>query len=176
VDSTSAAASSNTGYKWSFASNRSKVDKTALEAIRHDVAATTNANKFAEEDAGAGPSTSSSSRPRVAGPTLPSASDRVFYGEEQKEHDDRERSSKRKRERAEEKERIEDLVGPKETGREGMLEKKKVRREADSKFRDKEGDLDFGDDVLMGGGDSFKARLVNSPVNRFRISDAICLF
>ena len=43
-----------------------------------------------------------------------------------------------------------------------MLEKKRMRRENDKTFRDAKDDSfgDYDDNTLMGGGDSFKARLV----------------
>lgn len=51
------------------------------------------------------------------------------------------------------------MVGPKEVGREGMLEKKRVKREGDREFREK-GDDGFEADekTLLGGGDSFRDR------------------
>ena len=55
-------------------------------------------------------------------------------------------------------------MGPREVGREGVLEKKRARREADRAFReDKEGggagwEVDEG--TLMGGGDSFRDQCV----------------
>ena len=66
----------------------------------------------------------------------------------------------RKRGRQEEKDRIEDMHGPKEQGREGMLEKKKARREADRSAKDAKDDAfgDYDESTLMGGGDSFQAR------------------
>jgi len=66
---------------------------------------------------------------------------------------------KRKREKLEDKERVEDLVGPKEVGREGMLEKKRAKRETDKAFQETRDDagLEVSEDVLMGGG-SFKER------------------
>ena len=70
-----------------------------------------------------------------------------------------ERDYQRKRERKEAKERLEDLVGPKEMGRAGQLEKKKAQREANRAYREK-GDegLELDDATLMGGGDSFQAQ------------------
>ena len=64
--------------------------------------------------------------------------------------------------RDEDKERIEDMVGPKESGRQGMLEKKKVQREGDRAFREAKDDsfAEIDDSTLMGGGDSFQARYV----------------
>ena len=96
------------------------------------------------------------------GPTLPSASDLVLARESAAEYDSAERSYKRKREKAEAKERIEDMVGPKEVGREAMLEKKRARREGDRSFRERgdEGFAETDEGTLMGGGDSFKERFV----------------
>jgi hypothetical protein len=68
---------------------------------------------------------------------------------------------KRKRERAEAKERVEDMVGPKEVGREGALEKKRARRESDRAFRDGGDDgFEADESVLLGGGDSFREQCV----------------
>lgn len=53
------------------------------------------------------------------------------------EHQALERELKRKQGRAEVKERLEDVVGPKKVGRGGMLEKKRTRRESDRVFREK---------------------------------------
>lgn len=67
---------------------------------------------------------------------------------------------KRKRERAEDEDRVEDMVGPKEIGKAGMLEKKRVKRENDKAFREKgdDGFMVADEKTLMGGGDSFKER------------------
>ncbi len=98
-------------------------------------------------------------RPRVAGPTMPSAGDWTVHEEEQKELDSRQRNYVRKRDREEDRERVDDLVGPREIGRDGALEKKRLKREADRQIRDKEDvGLELGDDALYGGGDSFQRR------------------
>jgi len=70
--------------------------------------------------------------------------------------------AKRKREKGEDKERVEDAVGPKEVGREGMLEKKRMARESNKAFREakEDGGLEVSENVLMGGGGSFKERYV----------------
>jgi len=70
---------------------------------------------------------------------------------------DAERKNDRKRARVEALERVEDTV----VGRDGMLEKKRTRREADRSFRDR-GDDGFEADerTLLGGGDSFKEHCV----------------
>jgi hypothetical protein len=84
--------------------------------------------------------------------------------EETEDLEREERAYKRKRDKMEAKERVEDMVGPKEVGREGMLEKKRAKREADRNFREK-GDegLEADEGTLMGGGDSFQAQLSCFP-------------
>jgi len=64
------------------------------------------------------------------------------------------------------------MVGPKEVGREGMLEKKRVQREGDRAFREK-GDegLELDESTLMGGGDSFKERIARRDAARKRFED-----
>jgi hypothetical protein len=53
------------------------------------------------------------------------------------------------------------MVGPREVGKEGMLEKKRARREADKSFREKGDDgLEADETTLLGGGDSFKQQYV----------------
>lgn len=91
---------------------------------------------------------------------LPSHADRVLAQEEAEERRASELQRKRKRERAEDKDRLEDMVGPKEIGKAGMLEKKRVKRESDKAFREKgdDGFVEADDSTLMGGGDSFKER------------------
>jgi len=92
------------------------------------------------------------------GPAMPSASDLTYANELKSEQRDEERTYKHKRNKMETKERIEEMVGPKPVGREGMLEKKQLRREGDRAFREK-GDegLEVDESTLMGGGDNFKA-------------------
>lgn len=99
---------------------------------------------------------------RVLGPTLPSSADLTLSREAASEYESAERSYKRKRDRLEAKERVEDMVGPKEVGREGMLEKKRVKREGDRAFREKgdDGFVEADEKTLLGGGDSFKERCV----------------
>ena len=94
------------------------------------------------------------------GPTLPSRADRVLAEEEAEERRVAESQRKRKRERAEDKDRLEDMVGPKEIGKAGMLEKKRAKRESDKSFREKgdDGFMETDENTLMGGGDSFKQR------------------
>ena len=122
------------------------------------------ATRAAEPETAPGASSSSGSRKgKLQGPTLPSRDDIVLAREEAEEYRAAEKNFKRKRDRAEDKSRIEDMVGPKEQGREGMLEKKRVKRENDRSFRDAKDDPlgEFDESTLMGGGDSFQAQYVS---------------
>ncbi|KAH6911124.1 hypothetical protein BKA70DRAFT_1460245 [Coprinopsis sp. MPI-PUGE-AT-0042] len=135
-------ATANTSYKWSFAAKGNRADNEALKNARAEVGAATY------------------------GPTLPSAADLTMAAELDKEQEAELRAYKRKREKMEAKERVEDMVGPKPVGREAMLEKKRARRENDKAFREK-GDegLEVDEDTLLGGGDSFP-----SSVNSLRLA------
>lgn len=149
-------AASSTAYKWAFVSG-DRVSEKDIRGARDAVKEATNAAMPA------------SSRP-VQGPALPdtadgpskSAVDRQYDRELLEERQQRERQGSRKRARQEEADRIEDMVGPKAVGREGMQEKKRARRENDRAFREKDTELDIDADDLMGG-DSFKARQVMKP-------------
>lgn len=96
----------------------------------------------------------------MLGPSLPSHADRVLAEEDAEERRSAELQRKRKRERTEDKDRVEDMIGPKEIGKAGMLEKKRVKRENDKAFREKgdDGFVEADDKTLMGGGDSFRER------------------
>ena len=158
INSASIPASINTAYKWSFASKKTRADDDALRNVREDVgAATYGQDPIPSVSHGEG----SSSRPggRIQGPAMPPGFDLTLAREQAAEHRDEERAHKRKRDKMESKERIEEMVGPKPVGREGMLEKKKLKRENDRDFREK-GDegLEIDEKTLMGGGDSFKAQ------------------
>ncbi|PBK76364.1 hypothetical protein ARMSODRAFT_874877 [Armillaria solidipes] len=158
VDSSSIPATSQTSYKWSFAS---KSDGEALRAARESVGAATQSRPLTESSAG-----------RVQGPTLPSPADLVLAREMDAEYRDEERKHKRKRERAEDKERIEDMVGPREVGREGMLEKKRARRDADKSFREKGDDSVELDESALFAGDSFQARIARRDAGKKRYQQA----
>lgn len=97
----------------------------------------------------------------MQGPSLPPQADRVLAREAAEERATAERDYQRKRDKAEARERIEDMVGPREVGRERVLEKKRERREGDRAFREK-GDegLEVDEGTLLGGGSSFKAECV----------------
>ncbi|KAJ7269298.1 hypothetical protein B0H12DRAFT_1095076 [Mycena haematopus] len=164
LDPSSISAESQTGYKWSFASNKSRVDNDALRHVREQVGAAT----YGRESSSVGAS-SSAPTARIQGPTLPSSSDLVYARELARETEQEERGLKRKRDKAEARERIEDMVGPREVGREGALEKKRARREADRSFRDRGDDgFEADESVLLGGGDSFKAQIAKRDAARTR--------
>ncbi|KAJ7361265.1 hypothetical protein DFH08DRAFT_684880 [Mycena albidolilacea] len=169
VDPASISAESQTGYKWSFAANKSRVDNAALRSVREQVgAATWGASSSSAPSAD--PSSSSAGR-SIRGPTLPSSADLAYARELASESAHADASLKRKRDRAEAKERVEDMVGPREVGREGALEKKRARREADRSFRDRGDDgLEADEGVLLGGGDSFKAQIAKRDAAQSRRS------
>ena len=129
------------------------MDGDALRKVRESVGAATYGRD-------AGPSPSSGGGSRVIGPTLPSSSDLTLSREAASEYESAERAYKRKRDRLEANERVEDMVGPKDVGREGMLEKKKAKRENDKAFREKgdDGFVESDEKTLLGGGDSFRER------------------
>ncbi|TBU37490.1 hypothetical protein BD309DRAFT_932305 [Dichomitus squalens] len=159
-------ASSQTAYKWSFASKASRSDNDALRAAREEIDKATY-NRSHSSGSSSGPSSG-----RVMGPTMPSAADRVLVRETTEERRAAERDYQRKREKKEAKERIEDMVGPKELGRAGQLEKKKAQREANRAFRDKGDDgLDVDESTLMGGGDSFQAQIARREAAKRRFEE-----
>jgi hypothetical protein len=169
IDPSTQRASSQTGFQWSFAKNRSRVDSDALLAIRNSVQSDTYASSSssryknldptddADED---DPSSSSSRRTRAQGPTLPSANDLTLARETAAESAAAERKYERQRDKRETRDRVEDMVGPKPVGREGMLEKKRAQRESDRSFRERgeDGFMEMDEGSLMGGGDSFRER------------------
>ena len=144
-----------TAYKWSFVDREGgKADREAMKRVRAAVAEETY-----------GPSLpGASGSGRVQGPTLPTAADLQLAREDARDAQASERVAGKKRAWAEERDRVEDMVGPREVGREAMLEKKRARREADKSFRDAKDDDGGGDldaDALMAG-DSFQAAYVHS--------------
>lgn len=143
--SASLAASSQTGYKWAFASNRSRVDKDKLDAARQEVDRLTNGRA----------STTPSSSGRVVGPTLPppsSHTDRQLAMEAAREDHARDRKMDRNRayERA-------DALVPKSGGREGRIEEKRAQNAINREARDKDmtAGLEVDEQTLMGGGGGF---------------------
>jgi len=92
---------------------------------------------------------------------MPSASDLTLAREYANEEAEEERRYRRKQDKAEAKDRVEDMVGPKSVGREAMLEKKQLRRQNDRAFRERGDDgFDLDESTTMGGGDSFRERFV----------------
>ena len=92
------AASSQTAYKWSFASKTSRADNDALRAAREEIDSATY-NRPSQSASGSGPSSG-----RVLGPAMPTAADRVLAKEAADEYHEAERDYKRKREKKEAKE------------------------------------------------------------------------
>ncbi|KAL5519346.1 hypothetical protein ACEPAH_1029 [Sanghuangporus vaninii] len=170
-------AAAQTGHRWSFTEKSTRSDKAAIDAARRAVEAATSNKDPEDTDTIANvPTTSHGSRggsSRMIGPTLPSASDRILLHEAQEEAQSTERNYERRRAKQEDKNRIEEIVGPKEQGREGMLEKKKMRREADRAARDAKDDTlgEYDDSTLMGGGDSFQARIAQRDAARRRFEE-----
>ncbi|KAG6919072.1 hypothetical protein DXG01_009325 [Tephrocybe rancida] len=162
IDPATIAAKEQTAYKWSFATKSSRAESEALRAAREEISAATH-----NRESQAGPSR------RMQGPTLPSASDLALSRELASEQQQEERSYKRKRDKLEAKERVEEMVGPREVGREGLLEKKRARREADRSFRDK-GDegLEADETTLLGGGDSFRDQIAKRDAAKNKYSAA----
>ncbi|KAI0257400.1 hypothetical protein BJV78DRAFT_1366445 [Lactifluus subvellereus] len=163
VDPSKQSATSQTAYKWAFASKRTKAEDEVLRTARAEVGAATYG-------VDSGPSKPSDGRSkRVQGPALPPQGDRTLAREAEDEKAAAEREYQRKRDRAEARDRIEDMTGPREVGRERMLEKKRERREGDRAFRER-GDegLDVDEGTLMGGGDSFKAQIARRDAARAR--------
>ncbi|KIJ39935.1 hypothetical protein M422DRAFT_32535 [Sphaerobolus stellatus SS14] len=158
IDPISVPSSQQTSYKWGFAS-AGKVNQDELRRVRDTIGGDTY-----------GPSRSNQSRGRVLGPTLPSTSDLQLAREESESLAATNKFLKRKREKMEEKERVEDLVGPKPVGKEGLLEKKRAKRESDKTFREAKEDagLEVSEDVLMGGNSSFKEAIARRDAARAR--------
>lgn len=89
---------------------------------------------------------------------MPTASDITYARELTSSQDAELRKYKRKRDKLEAQERLEDIVGPRPVGREGMLEKKRAKRENDRDFRERGDDgLEMDESTLLGG-DSFQAQ------------------
>lgn len=169
INSASIPATTNTAYKWSFASKKTRADDEALRNAREEVGAATYGQDPLLSDVPDGEGSRSRSGGRLQGPSLPPGFDLTLAREQAAEHRDEERSYKRKRDQMETKERIEEMVGPKPVGREGMLEKKKLKRENDRDYRDKADEgLEIDEVTLMGGGDGFKAQIARRDMAKRR--------
>jgi hypothetical protein len=167
--STSVAASAQTGYKWSFANNRSKVDKNQLERLRGDVDKMTNGGgglgSMSTSKGAIGPSLPSAGR--TIGPSMPSTAlsfsassssnqtpaDRQLALEEARE----ESLKARKAERNKLYGRVEELV-PKTGGREGKLEERRATNAENRMYREKDASagIEVDEATLMGGGNDFQ--------------------
>ncbi|TDL26373.1 hypothetical protein BD410DRAFT_518447 [Rickenella mellea] len=172
INPSTQAASSLTAYKWSFAS-KGQMDQSAIAAARNEVAAATSLTNPSTHASSSQSASASAGARRMQGPTLPSASDLVLARESAQEMESVERAYSKKRQREETKERVEELVGPKETGREGQMEKKRVKREEGRAIRDAKDDglAEIDESTLMGGGDSFKARIAQRDAARKRYEE-----
>ncbi|KAJ1305951.1 hypothetical protein OPQ81_010668 [Rhizoctonia solani] len=166
-------ASSQTSYRWAFADNGLKVSAAELRAAREAVSQATYDLDAPPTVNEAPKRTQGPSLPpgRTMGPSLPSGSDLTLQREEAAELARGERRTANKRTR----ERLEDEdggIGPKAVGREGMIEKKRARRENDRAMRDRkeDGGLEVGEDTLMGSGssDSFQAAIARRDAARAR--------
>ncbi|EGN93703.1 hypothetical protein SERLA73DRAFT_189439 [Serpula lacrymans var. lacrymans S7.3] len=164
VNLSAQSATNQTAYKWSFGPG---VSSEALRAVREEVGSATYGRDLKSQA-----TSSSKGANRVHGPTLPSASDLVLAREAASEYQAAERDYKRKRDRTEAKERVEDMVGPKPVGREAMLEKKRARRENDKNFREKGDDgFEADESTLLGGGDSFRDHIARRDAARKRFEE-----
>ncbi|KZO94004.1 hypothetical protein CALVIDRAFT_539378 [Calocera viscosa TUFC12733] len=169
INPTSTASAAQTSFKWGFAQNSNRAEREALERARGEVGSLTWGGSSGDRETRVqGPE-----RPRVAGPSMPSASDLRLAQESAAEAVERERLQARKAGKKEAKERLEE-VAPREVGRERMLEKKRERREGDRQFRDGKGDDAAGlevDEKSLLGGDSFQERIRQRDAARARFED-----
>lgn len=160
-------ASSNTAYKWSFATKGTltRAERETIDSVRASGSSTHPNGE--DEFALSGPTPSSigvsdGSFRAPRGPTFPRPGDLTLAQESAESARLTELSVQRKRARVEERERVDEMLGPKPMGREGQLEKKRARRESDRATRDQKDDAigDWDESVLMGSGDadSFQAR------------------
>jgi len=168
-------AATNTSYRWSFAT-RGTLTRAEREAIDTVRASASSALSNTKDDSAfdipvpstVGTSSASVRPPR--GPTLPTPGDLTLAHESAESARLAELSSQRKRARVEERERVDDMLGPKPIGREGQLEKKRAQRETNRAARDQKDDTmgDWDDATLMGSGDadSFKARIAQRDAAR----------
>ncbi|KAL7409671.1 hypothetical protein BDY24DRAFT_372417 [Mrakia frigida] len=158
VSTTSLPSSSQTSYKWKFASS---LDSRQIEHARKTVDAETNLDRNAGPSAPP-PPPSRVFGGRVVGPSAPppsagfSESDRVMDREERKERERKERKAERKKGEKEEKEE-------RSGGREGRIEKRRETNASNREMRNKSpGGLEIDDATLMGtggAGDDFAARI-----------------
>lgn len=101
---------------------------------------------------------SASSSTIIAGPSVPTPSDRRLAIEDQREAERQARRSKYKSDRRDAYEKADELV-PKQVGKEGKMAEKRASNAANKEMRDKEpGGLEVDEGTLMGSeGSSFQA-------------------
>ncbi len=166
VTSTAAPSASQTGYKWGFVTNRSKVDRDQLAKAREDVDRLTHGADNVKRVLGPALPSASGSGSRSIGPSLPPST--MFSAN----HTDRQlaleeaasvSSAARKADRNKAYERAEELV-PRASGREGRFEEKRAKI-ALSKDT---GEAEVPDSVLMGDDGGFKAACVSKQGSRLR--------
>ena len=157
--------------KWSFASNRSRVDSAALAAARAEVDRLTHSAQKGgahigddrmdrarshDVDDDVGPALPSASRRAVGpvGPSLPTAADRQLALED--ERDTRKAEYKSKAREAYNK--ADELV-PKSGGKEGKMEEKKANNAVNREMRDKEvgAAVELDEGTLLGDAGGFQA-------------------
>ncbi|KZT43845.1 hypothetical protein SISSUDRAFT_977870 [Sistotremastrum suecicum HHB10207 ss-3] len=161
--------SSQTAFKWAFATKGdSKIDSQAIRAAREEVESATYKS---QSSSSSGPSRSTGGR--ILGPSLPTPADLQLAREEEEEARRAGRHADRKRENARHKERVEEQVGPKEAGREGALEKKRVQREGNKAHQNAkdEAGLEVSEDILMGEGNSFQQMVARRDAARRRADE-----
>ncbi|KIY43408.1 hypothetical protein FISHEDRAFT_53506 [Fistulina hepatica ATCC 64428] len=174
IDTSTIDAQSQTSYKWSFADKKTKADEEAIRAVREEVgtAARVRSAVSPSDSQSKGPVAGPSSG-RLHGPTLPSSADLAFARENEAESMKQDRKYDLRRDRKEAKDRIEDMVGPREVGREGMLEKRAHLREENRAYRERGDDgFEANESTLYGGGDSFKERIARRDASRRKYEQA----
>ncbi|KAI7823507.1 hypothetical protein BC939DRAFT_410924 [Gamsiella multidivaricata] len=161
-----------TKYKWKFTKKINQADLDKVEAIKDSIDTMTNV-RFAQEvnriTGKATPSGPSSAAPaRVLGPTMPPSigpsrpygkpmtADEVAEKEERDQQYRRKQRAEQKAHRKSKEADLEELV-PKATGREAMLEKKRVQNEY--RRRERSPDIELPEQDLLGTGDDFKSML-----------------
>lgn len=162
--STAQPSSTQTAYKWSFASNRSKVDKDELARLRQDVDRMTNGSaRDSGPSAPSRPTVGPSLPPGVGrdvGPAFPSTLFSANHTDRQLALEQRAEDAARARKagRREAYERADDLV-PKAGGREGKMDEKRAVNEENRQYRERDAASGFevDDSTLMGSGGSFQA-------------------
>lgn len=150
----SAAPHVRTTHSWSF----KNVSNDDIQRARNEVTKTTEGLDGFGNAPQPGPS---EPRRRVMGPAMPGPGPAVgpSFPEDSDEEAKRIAAARQAR-RADRKDRDEDMeeLMPRETGRDRMIEKRKMENAKRREFDSKDYDMEFGEKDLLGGGDDFKAR------------------